>query len=62
MLVNDYTPGMYQDTSEFASKTAGGGEANSASVASFSQQNFGGVVGRGHKHDSSNGQETELSP
>lgn len=53
---------MYQDTSEFASKTAGGGEANSASVASFSQQNFGGVVGRGHKHDSSNGQETELSP
>lgn len=53
-----YTPGMYQDTSEFASrledeKTAGNG---SGSIASFHHN-----VGRGHKHGLSGGNGTDLS-
>ena len=57
----NYTPGMYQDTSEFASgedKTAGN---QSVSMESF-QPDFRGAVGHGHNHAISAEETVLLSP
>jgi len=55
----NFTPGMYQDTSEMASATEERAALAERSCESF--QYFGGAVGRGHNHGVS-AEETVLSP